>query len=253
MVVGGLLIVGAIGFSGYILDRRNNETVNEAVTAISNQHAKETLQLKEQHTLEIKGLTDHVTVILRNEAMNNEKRFKQFETNNQNRLNDVKEMVTEVMERFEVTLRAKRQSFSSSSNTGEVTVLADRRRMGQVLSNLLSNASKFSGDGKRIYVECIAERGSASITIRDEGIGIPKDDIEKVFDPFFRGSGPSVSAISGTGTGLFIAKKLIEYQGGDITLSSKPGVGTAVTVTLPCVQRKLAPPAGPNSGLRNSA
>jgi signal transduction histidine kinase/CheY-like chemotaxis protein len=110
-------------------------------------------------------------------------------------------------------------------------VHVDQKRLRQILINLLSNAIKFT------------ERGSATLTVRyrsqvaefeiaDTGVGIPADELERVFEPFERGRGANVRAIPGTGLGLTITKLLTQIMGGEINAASTLGVGTTFTVRL---------------------
>jgi len=137
-------------------------------------------------------------------------------------------------------------------------VWADPDRVRQVLTNLLENAIKYSPDGGLIEVLANAHPGSYSnqapgistsipqtpepsshkpcmvhITVRDSGIGIPKEQQSLLFQPFNRLEHPSTDHIPGTGLGLYITRKILEAMGGNITLLSSEGHGTSVTFTLP--------------------
>ena len=107
----------------------------------------------------------------------------------------------------------------------------DQKRLRQILINLLSNAIKYT------------ERGNATLSVRyrsqvaefevsDTGVGIPADELERVFEPFERGQGANVRAIPGTGLGLTITKLLTQIMGGEINATSVEGVGTTFTVRL---------------------
>ncbi|AFZ19976.1 sensor histidine kinase [Allocoleopsis franciscana] len=94
-----------------------------------------------------------------------------------------------------------------------------------------SLAVKDSPQGKKIRVDLVSQQGQAIFRIQDEGIGIPPEDRERVFETFYRAS--NAGTIQGTGLGLAIAKKCVDLLGGQITLESEVGVGTTVTVILP--------------------
>ena len=114
----------------------------------------------------------------------------------------------------------------------EILVLADASALRRVLGNLLTNASKFSPDGAPIHV--VAEMGPDEVvlTVRDEGMGIPLAEQDKVFDRFYRV--PATAAhYPGTGIGLAIVKQFTEAQGGRVMVSSPPGEGSAFSVYLP--------------------
>jgi len=114
---------------------------------------------------------------------------------------------------------------------GAEELVADESRVRQILYNLLSNAIGFSKDGGTIRVICIPDRDAISFTVEDEGMGIPKDQIGRVFDRFeSRSHG---SRHRGAGLGLSVVKSLVELHEGDLTITSEPGHGTRVTVRFP--------------------
>jgi signal transduction histidine kinase/CheY-like chemotaxis protein len=107
----------------------------------------------------------------------------------------------------------------------------DRGLLRQIFNNLISNAIKYSPDGGKIEVHLKCEASQISVSVRDEGIGIPLEDQERLFQSFSRGS--NVGTIAGSGLGLAIAKACIDLHRGSITVSSQEGQGTLFTVTLP--------------------
>ena len=111
-------------------------------------------------------------------------------------------------------------------------VNVDEKLLRSILNNLLSNAIKYSPQGGDIHLVLTCEKGQAALTIQDPGLGIPLEDQKHVFEPFHRGK--NIGNIPGTGLGLTVIKKYLELQGGKISLKSEVGVGTTVTVTLPC-------------------
>lgn len=110
--------------------------------------------------------------------------------------------------------------------------LADEDRQVQVLTNLLSNAVKFSPDGSTIRVTIDSDADALSVSVRDEGVGISPEDQDELFRPFSRLGGPGSSGVAGTGLGLYIAKALVEGQGGTIRVDSAPGAGSTFTYTV---------------------
>jgi CheY-like chemotaxis protein/two-component sensor histidine kinase len=110
-------------------------------------------------------------------------------------------------------------------------VHTDEKRLRQILINLLSNAIKYTESG---YASLVVRYRSqvAEFEIADSGIGIPPEDLERVFEPFERGQGVGVRSIPGTGLGLTITKLLTQILGGEILVRSTPGVGTTFTVRL---------------------
>jgi PAS domain S-box-containing protein len=112
-----------------------------------------------------------------------------------------------------------------------VTIITDPRRVRQILLNLLSNAIKF-GEGKPIVVQCRPrEDGGVEIDVTDRGIGIPPEDIEKIFDEFVQLSQPNQH--QGTGLGLPISRRLAHLLDGNLTVNSAPGEGSTFRLTLP--------------------
>jgi PAS domain S-box-containing protein len=116
----------------------------------------------------------------------------------------------------------------------EPAVYADRIRFKQILYNLLSNAVKFTPKDGRISVACRKEAGLVSISVTDTGVGIRPENHAMVFEEFRQAESSSDAARQGTGLGLAITKRLIEQQGGNITLESELGKGSCFTFTLPC-------------------
>jgi signal transduction histidine kinase len=114
------------------------------------------------------------------------------------------------------------------------SVVADERRLRQVLLNLLSNAVKFTEPGGVVSVAARREPdGSTAISVQDTGIGIPAPDLERILRPFEQVDTGYARRYEGTGLGLPLAKKLVELHGGTLTIESRQGVGTTVTIVLP--------------------
>jgi signal transduction histidine kinase len=112
-------------------------------------------------------------------------------------------------------------------------VLVDRRRLGQVVANLVSNAVKFTPEEGRVEVRSFRDNGTAVIEVADNGIGIPEDEAKRLFERFFRSSAAHANEIPGTGLGLSIARQLTELHGGRLRFTSEEGVGTTFRVELP--------------------
>ena len=114
---------------------------------------------------------------------------------------------------------------------GDKIVYLDEYILMNIIINLLSNAIKYSDENKKVYIETQIEDDLIKISIKDQGIGIPKDDIKHMFSRFFRAS--NSSAIQGTGLGLNIVKRYLSLMNGQIELESKENVGSTFKVTLP--------------------
>jgi len=110
-------------------------------------------------------------------------------------------------------------------------VLADEKLLRHALTNLLSNAFKYSPEGGAVEFRVRVGAGEASFDVRDRGIGIPPEDQARLFETFHRAG--NVGTIAGTGLGLAIVKKSIELHGGSVSVESGPGAGTVFHVTIP--------------------
>jgi hypothetical protein len=113
------------------------------------------------------------------------------------------------------------------------SMLGDRSRLAQVLDNLISNALKFTPSSGRVSVRVSRTGGDAVVEVADTGVGIPKEEQERLFERFFRSSNATEQAIPGTGLGLTIAKAIVERHDGSIEIESAEGKGTTVRVRLP--------------------
>jgi signal transduction histidine kinase len=125
-------------------------------------------------------------------------------------------------------------------------VWADPNRVQQILTNLIENAVKYSPDGGLIEImvtsvpapadgvsQQITTRKAVSVTVRDQGVGIPPQQQYDLFKPFSRIEQPATHSISGSGLGLYISRRLVEAMNGRVTLQSCKGAGTSITFTLP--------------------
>jgi signal transduction histidine kinase len=123
-------------------------------------------------------------------------------------------------------------------------VRGDAERLRQVVDNLVRNAIKFSPGGEPVHVDVRASGGSFALRISDRGIGIPLEEMSKLFQRFGRTSNARKSKIAGTGVGLFIVKTIVERHGGTVSVQSTLGAGSIFTVTLPAMdgQARVSPP-----------
>ena len=112
-------------------------------------------------------------------------------------------------------------------------IRGDKARVEQVLMNMVSNAIKYTKDGGRITIKAGVRGGEVWCSVKDNGIGIPKEDTQKVFDRFYRVDKARSRESGGTGLGLSIAQEIVVRHGGRIDLKSRMGHGTTITVWLP--------------------
>lgn len=113
----------------------------------------------------------------------------------------------------------------------QTLVRADSLRLGQVLTNLLTNSLKFTPEGGTVAVAVERDGQTARLVVTDSGVGIPSEEQDRIFDRFWRGQ--AALAVAGSGIGLTVAAELVSAHGGDIRVRSQPGGGTRMTVTLP--------------------
>jgi PAS domain S-box-containing protein len=122
-----------------------------------------------------------------------------------------------------------------------VGLQGDPSRLTQLLDNLVSNAIKFSSEGGHVAVRTMSENGNVVLEVADEGIGIPAEQQQHLFQRFFRGSNAAERAIQGTGIGLSIVKAIVDAHGGSIAVESREGVGTTFRVAFPLRLPPVAP------------
>ncbi|WP_442604556.1 ATP-binding protein [Paenibacillus sp. KN14-4R] len=152
----------------------------------------------------------------------------------------VSEMLDELVDRFSFQLRQRhiRITANIDSNLGVVEI--DRDKIDQVLDNLVSNSIKYTGDEGVITVSAHRiDEDWMGVSIMDTGIGIPKKDLSRIFERFYRVDKARSRNMGGTGLGLSIAREIVRAHGGSIMLESELNHGTKVTFTLP-----LRPKAG---------
>ncbi|RII27703.1 MAG: hypothetical protein CXR31_05585 [Geobacter sp.] len=108
--------------------------------------------------------------------------------------------------------------------------------MHSVFNNLLSNAVKYSPNGGNIVLGAQQEANNVTMWVKDDGIGIPQDLLDKIFDRFYRVDNTDSRTTSGTGLGLSLAKEIVSAQGGSIWIESTLGKGSTVYITLPAAE-----------------
>jgi signal transduction histidine kinase len=159
---------------------------------------------------------------------------------------DLRLLVQEVVQAHEAAFRKRRQPLYLKVGEAPVIITADRVRTGQIITNLLLNANKYTPEGGRVGVWVRLRQDEAQIRVVDTGIGIDYADQQKLFARFFRADSRQVRDQSGWGLGLSIVQMLTELQGGSVTVRSQPGRGTLCLVRLPLVPPNLTS-LGPGS------
>ena len=146
---------------------------------------------------------------------------------------DVNSLLRDVAESQEPMVTAANQKLTQNLLEAPHAVRADRLRLTQVLTNLLTNASKYSPDGSTVTLGARIENGDLLITVADDGPGIPEEHLGRVFDDLYRVPNGEALSIEGSGRGLPISKKIMDLHGGQIEMKSVVGSGTTVTLRLP--------------------
>jgi signal transduction histidine kinase len=124
-------------------------------------------------------------------------------------------------------------------------VVGDADRVRQILTNLLSNALKYTPPEGRITITACGDAGCVRIAVQDTGIGLAPEDQAQLFTPFFRAQNDATQGVGGTGLGLAITRALVELHGGTIMVTSVPGQGSTFSFTLPTPQGPEETAVGP--------
>jgi len=143
-----------------------------------------------------------------------------------------------ILDRFEMNVKDEKITFIRQIPKEQFNVRIDKDRMTQVLDNIISNAVKYSPDGGKITCKLEKQYRQIVVSIRDEGIGIEYDQIDKVFDRFYRIDKARTRQLGGTGLGLAITRELVEAHYGKIWVDSVVGKGTTIYFTLPLMNEQ---------------
>jgi two-component system, sensor histidine kinase and response regulator len=133
----------------------------------------------------------------------------------------------------------------ATASSESLTIMADQDHLEQVLNNLLSNAIKYSPDGGTILLEARPDGESVVLSVQDQGLGIPKDQLDAVFGLFYRVPSSGERSAGGVGLGLYISKEIVARHRGRIWVDSETGRGSTFYVALP-----RTPPAAEDNGRR---
>jgi len=142
---------------------------------------------------------------------------------------DAKEIILDITDEMKGLLKPGQEFVYH--HQGDRIIFSDRKMLKNILVNLLTNAIKFSEEGKQINVNSSVDSKGLQISVKDQGIGIPEEDKEHLFSSFFRGK--NVLNIQGTGLGLHIIKRYLTILNGTIQLESKLNEGTTFTIFIP--------------------
>ncbi|MDP6666150.1 MAG: GAF domain-containing sensor histidine kinase [Dehalococcoidia bacterium] len=146
---------------------------------------------------------------------------------------DVGEVVAELAESFAPVVWEKNQKLTLELPAERTEMFADKVRLSQVLSNLVTNAAKYSGENSEISIAVTSTNEDVIMRVTDRGIGIARADISHIFGAFFRADNEATRMQSGTGVGLYFCDMIVGFHRGSITVESEVGQGTTMTVRLP--------------------
>ncbi len=135
--------------------------------------------------------------------------------------------------KMQINAKGKQQYLNCLFKNEEIKVFIDKDSIEQVILNILSNAIKYTHESGRIDIDAIKTEYEARIIIKDNGIGIPEEDLPRLFERFYRVDKARSRALGGTGLGLSIAKQIMKEHGGDVEIHSKEGKGTTVNIVFP--------------------
>ncbi|MEB3278116.1 MAG: ATP-binding protein [Lyngbya sp.] len=147
---------------------------------------------------------------------------------------NVREYSSNLVESFQAILTGKHRLEFNYNGDYDGELMLDEKLLNHILGNLLSNAIKYSPDGGTVHFDLIPDAQKVVFRVKDEGIGLPPEYKDKLFQAFERAA--NVGDIKGTGLGLSIVKQAVDLHGGQITVESELGMGTSFTVIIPSVE-----------------
>lgn len=146
---------------------------------------------------------------------------------------DLAALIKELLRAQSSTLKTRQHACKFTASGRDFTANLDKRKIRMALENIIDNASKYSQPGKRIEISLKAQPDNLIVSIKDEGIGMTKQDMRKLFKKFSRIHNSLSIAVGGTGLGLYWAKKIIDLHHGVISVQSKSKHGSTFTILLP--------------------
>ncbi|MCD8236461.1 MAG: ATP-binding protein [Prevotellaceae bacterium] len=152
---------------------------------------------------------------------------------------DLNSYMQELMIPFQLYAKTKKLTLTYSSNSFDIQVWMDRSRMDSIIQNIINNALKYTPEGGAIEVSCRATDENWSVSVSDNGIGIPAEEQARLTEMYFRSSNADKQA-AGTGVGLFLVQRLVQEHKGNISFVSEEGKGTTFTLTFPIDMGEVA-------------
>lgn len=199
------------------------ETLEDS-EGLSRDTEKEFLRVIVNESDRMKNIVQDLLTLSRFDAGSFEFKFERF---------SFESSVREVYSAMLLEAQNHHHEFSIEFKTEMPTIIGDPSRVEQVLINMISNAIKYTQDSGRIRITAGADEETVWVSVRDNGVGIPKEDVDRVFERFYRVDKARSRESGGTGLGLSIAQEIVRRHSGKIELQSRQGIGTVITMTLP--------------------
>ena len=152
------------------------------------------------------------------------------------KLTSMRVQVDDTVKNLQSTINSKSQTLDVQMDESLPDVFADPNRLAQILTNLLSNASKYTPENGNLEIRTMAQGNVVRVEVEDDGLGIGKVDVANVFEQFYRSEEASVREEQGWGLGLSVTKQLVELMGGEIGCESELGVGSTFWFTIPITE-----------------
>jgi signal transduction histidine kinase len=146
---------------------------------------------------------------------------------------DIGPLLLEIVSTIQDSIRHKDFVIKVEIEENLQSIMVDRAAITQAITNLIDNAIKYSGEARNILVRAFAENQNLIITVKDFGVGIRKEEIDKVFERFYRGGDALTRKVKGSGLGLTLVKQIVEVHNGNVNVESKPGDGSTFSIRLP--------------------
>lgn len=145
------------------------------------------------------------------------------------------DLISYVCMALDGAVKSKEHKLSVKIEENIPNISGDKEKLEQVLINIIGNSIKYTENGGRIRIEAYSVNNTVEIAVTDNGVGIPDEDLPRVFERFYRVEKSRTTGAGGTGLGLAIAREIVVAHGGDVKISSKTGVGTRIVVILPII------------------
>ena len=204
-------------------------TILSSASLIGQYNEKKESEKVDKHVSRIKSSINHLINIL-NDLLSLGK-LEEGKVQAHKEIIELGGYLSEIKEELSATLKP-RQSIVLECPKGIGQIISDSKILRSIFFNLISNASKYSDEGKTIFVQCVSGEDEIAFNIVDQGMGIPEDDLKHIFERFFRAG--NVTNIQGTGLGLNIVRRYVDLLGGRVHFNSEYGKGSTFTVTIPC-------------------